>query len=154
VGFSVEFFLFHEKQRAHARPAQTTPLFLDLFSLRARAAEKRADMPLSFTTTATRAAAAGRRPTRGRAPRRPLGGSTAPRAVLEATRAPSPSSRKPAADGGAALAAEIKQRLEVDVGADPAALRSLPAPTAYRGVAAAVREDLIKGRNATQAHWE
>ena len=83
--------------------------------------------------------------------RRPVG-ARRPVSVLEATRAPSPSRAASAATSAAPLAEEIAAKLAHDVGAPPGA--PLSPATAYRGVAASVRERLIDGRNATQAHWE
>jgi hypothetical protein len=83
--------------------------------------------------------------------RRPTGTPVRLVAVLETTRAPSPS-RAMAPASAAPLAEEIAAKLAHDVGAAPGA--PLTPVTAYRGVAASVRERLIDGRNATQAHWE
>ena len=85
----------------------------------------------------------GRRPARSSAVR--------PAAILEATRAPSPS-RSAASPNKSSLADELAAKLTYEVGAAPGA--PLTPITVYRGVAASVRERLIDGRNATQAHWE
>ena len=103
-----------------------------------------------FTLARGRPAAPTRRPA-GRG-RRPAGSVSRPAAILEATRAPSPSRSGGGPPAAGTLVDELAAKLTYDVGAAPGT--PLTPVTAYRGVAASVRERLIDGRNATQAHWE
>ena len=91
-----------------------------------------------------------------RRPGRPL--CPGPRAVLDLVKKAAPgvgtsNGARPGPDAPA-LEAAIVENLQFGLGVPPAAISGgVDARTAYRGVAASVRERLIEGFNATQDFW-